>query len=72
MLPSQTGPDPPGQPAESDAALIGRSCSQPQAFAAIFDRHAEELYRYVVGRIGVQAAADVVAEVFVVAFRNRD
>lgn len=63
---------PPGQPAESDAALIGRSCSQPQAFAAIFDRHAEELYRYVVGRIGVQAAADVVAEVFVVAFRNRD
>jgi RNA polymerase sigma factor (sigma-70 family) len=72
MLPTPTGPDPPGQPADSDAALIGRSCSRPQAFAAIFDRHAEELYRYVVGRIGAQAAADVVAEVFMVAFRNRD
>jgi RNA polymerase sigma-70 factor (ECF subfamily) len=52
--------------------VIGTSCGQPQAFAAIFDRHADELYRYVVGRIGAQAAADVVAEVFLVAFRNRD
>jgi RNA polymerase sigma factor (sigma-70 family) len=72
MLPTPIGPDPPGQPAESDAALIGRSCSRPQAFAGIFDRHADELYRYVVGRIGAHAAADVVAEVFVVAFRHRD
>jgi RNA polymerase sigma factor (sigma-70 family) len=72
MLPTPIGPDPPGQPAESDAALIGRSCSQPQAFAAIFDRHADELYRYVAGRVGAHAAADVVAEVFVVAFRRRD
>lgn len=72
MLPTPIGTGPPGQPADSDAALIGTSCSRPQAFAAIFDRHADELYRYVVGRIGAQAAADVVAEVFVVAFRNRD
>jgi RNA polymerase sigma factor (sigma-70 family) len=72
MLPTPSGPDPPGQAADSDAALIGRSCGQPQAFAAIFDRHAEEVYRYVVGRIGAHAAADVVAEVFMVAFRNRD
>ena len=72
MPPTPSGPEPPGRAADSDAALIGRSCGQPQAFAAIFDRHAEEVYRYVVGRIGAHAAADVVAEVFMVAFRNRD
>ena len=71
-LPTPIGPDPPGQPADSDAAVISRSCSRPEAFAVIFDRHADELYRFVVGRIGTQAAADVVAEVFVVAFRARD
>ena len=71
MLPTPIGPDSPGQPADSDAALIGTSCRRPQAFAAIFDRHAEELYRYVVGRVGADAAADLVAEVFVVAFRTR-
>jgi DNA-directed RNA polymerase specialized sigma24 family protein len=71
-LPTPIGPDPPAQPADSDAALIGTSCSQPQAFAAIFDRHADGLYQYVAGRVGAHAAADVVAEVFVVAFRTRD
>jgi RNA polymerase sigma factor (sigma-70 family) len=72
MLATPIGPGRPGRPADSDAALIGASCSRPQAFAAIFDRHADELYRYVVGRVGAQAAADLVAEVFVVAFRSRD
>jgi RNA polymerase sigma factor (sigma-70 family) len=72
MLPTPSGPDPPGRPADSDAALIGTSCSRPQAFAAIFDRHADELYRYLVGRVGPQAAADLVADVFMVAFRTRD
>jgi RNA polymerase sigma factor (sigma-70 family) len=71
MLPTPTSPDSPGPAAGSDAALIGRSRSQPQAFAAIFDRHADELYRYVAGRVGGEAAADVVAEAFVVAFRTR-
>jgi RNA polymerase sigma-70 factor (ECF subfamily) len=71
-LPTPSGPEPPGPAAGSDAALIGRSCSQPQAFAAIFDRHADELYRYVAGRVGAEAAADVVAETFLVAFRGRD
>jgi RNA polymerase sigma factor (sigma-70 family) len=72
MLPTPVGSDPPGRPADSDAALIGASRGRPQAFAAIFDRHADELYRYVAGRVGAQVAADVVAEVFVVAFRTRD
>jgi len=64
-------PVPPGGAAETDAALIARSRGQPQVFAAVFERHADELYRYVARRIGGQAAADVVAEAFLVAFRNR-
>lgn len=86
MRPALTGPVPPGDSAganpgeanaaetgaaETDAVLIERSCGQPQQFATIFDRHADQVYHYVARRIGAQAAADVVAEVFLVAFRNR-
>jgi RNA polymerase sigma factor (sigma-70 family) len=71
-LPSPVGSDPPAPAAGSDAALIDASRHRPQAFAAIFDRHADELYRYLAGRVGAQVAADLVAEVFVVAFRARD
>lgn len=40
-------------------------------FAGLFDRYAEQLRRYVAGRIGRHAADDVVAETFVVALRRR-
>ncbi|MGH3070428.1 MAG: RNA polymerase sigma factor [Streptosporangiaceae bacterium] len=54
-----------------DAAVIERSWQDPEQFAALFDRHAGEMYRYAARRLGPQAAADVVSEVFLAAFRNR-
>jgi RNA polymerase sigma-70 factor (ECF subfamily) len=60
-----------GPAAPSDAAIIGRSVAVPECFAEIFDRHAEGIYRYAARRLGQQAAADVMSEVFLAAFRNR-
>ena len=57
--------------APSDAAVIGQSVADPELFAEIFDRHADGIYRYAARRLGQQAAADVVSEVFLAAFRNR-
>jgi RNA polymerase sigma factor (sigma-70 family) len=60
-----------GAAASSDAAIIERSVAVPECFAEIFDRHAEGIYRYAARRLGRQAAADVMSEVFLAAFRNR-
>jgi hypothetical protein len=45
-----------------DAALIARSRAEPEAFAAIFDRHATEIHRYASRRLGSALAEDVVGE----------
>jgi RNA polymerase sigma-70 factor (ECF subfamily) len=58
-------------PALSDAAIIEQSVAAPECFAEIFDRHAEDIYRYAARRLGQQAAGDVMSEVFLRAFRNR-
>jgi Sigma-70 region 2 len=55
-----------------DAALIARSRAEPEAFAAIFDRHATEIHRYASRRLGSALAEDVVGETFLTAFRLRD
>ena len=55
-----------------DATLIARSRTEPEAFAAIFDRHATEIHRYASRRLGASLAEDVVGETFLVAFRRRD
>jgi RNA polymerase sigma factor (sigma-70 family) len=60
--------DPPGQ---TDAEVIAGSLDDPERFAVIFDRHAGEIHRYAARRLGQQAAADVVSDVFLAAFRNR-
>jgi RNA polymerase sigma factor (sigma-70 family) len=57
--------------APSDAEVIAASRADPELFAAIFDRHADEIHRYAARRLGPQAAADVVSDVFLAAFRNR-
>ncbi|WP_131738142.1 RNA polymerase sigma factor [Actinomadura roseirufa] len=54
-----------------DASLIERSRSEPELFAAIFDRHAGRLRGYVARRLGPDAADDVVADTFLIAFRRR-
>ena len=57
--------------AVDDAALVARSRHEPEAFAELFRRHAAPLTRYVTRRLGPDAAEDVVAETFLVAFQQR-
>ena len=58
-------------PRLDDAALIQRSWHEPEAFAALYDRHAIPIYRFAGRRLGDQMADDVVAETFLAAFRRR-
>ncbi len=55
----------------SDAVVIRRSWTTPEAFGAVFDRHVDELHRYVARRLGPELADDVVADVFAAAFQQR-
>jgi RNA polymerase sigma-70 factor (ECF subfamily) len=56
---------------DDDATLIERSLNEPETFAALFDRHAPRLHRYVVRRLGPSEAEDVVADTFLAAFQRR-
>ncbi|MBM7167735.1 RNA polymerase sigma factor [Streptomyces sp. G44] len=57
--------------AESDASVIARSRDEPEAFAALFDRHADSVHRYAARRLGGEVADDLVAETFTTAFQQR-
>jgi hypothetical protein len=54
-----------------DVAVIEASRAEPDRFASLFDRHAPYIHRYLARRVGRQAADDLVAETFLVAFRKR-
>ena len=54
-----------------DAAVIEASRAEPDLFASLFDRHAPHIHRYLARRVGGQAADDLVAETFLVAFGKR-
>jgi RNA polymerase sigma-70 factor (ECF subfamily) len=60
-----------GTDADNDAVVIRASLSDPDRFAAIYDRYAAPLYRYAHQRVGPEIAEDVVAETFLAAFRGR-
>src|SRR5579872_2714168 len=64
--PGDTGGDQPG-----DAALIRRSLCAPECFALLFDRHGPSIHSYVARRLGPDAADDLTAEVFLIAFQRR-
>jgi DNA-directed RNA polymerase specialized sigma24 family protein len=55
----------------SDAAVIAASFDDPAAFATIFDRHAATLLRFLVRRVGPDAADGLVGESFRIAFERR-
>jgi len=55
-----------------DAAVIQLSRHEPEHFTVLFRRHAPHIRRYVVRRLGHDAADDIVAETFLLAFRQRD
>jgi RNA polymerase sigma factor (sigma-70 family) len=54
-----------------DADVIRASWTDPDRFAALYDRYAAQLYRYAYQRVGPQAAEDVVADTFLAAFGQR-
>jgi RNA polymerase sigma factor (sigma-70 family) len=56
---------------DDDAEIIGRSCAEPEQFAALFDRHAPLIHRYAARRVGREGADDLVAETFLAAFGKR-
>lgn len=58
-------------PGLSDAAEIELSLLHPERFAVIFDRYAGQVHRYAARRLGPAAADDIVADVFLIAFRRR-
>ena len=55
-----------------DAAVVQLSRHEPEHFSVLFRRHAPYIQRYVVRRLGQDAADDIVAETFLLAFRQRD
>src|SRR5258708_4283067 len=56
---------------DDDATVIRPSLSDPERFAFLVHRHAAAITRYVTRRLGADAAEDVAAETFLVAFRQR-
>jgi RNA polymerase sigma factor (sigma-70 family) len=60
----------PRVPPDDDAATIARSRREPQAFAAVFDRHWPAIHAFCTARAGA-AGEDLAAECFRVAFARR-
>jgi RNA polymerase sigma-70 factor, ECF subfamily len=58
-------------PPEADARVIEQSWTEPEAFAAIFERYFSQIHQYLARRVGDKSADDLAAEVFVVAFAQR-
>lgn len=71
MRPQSRAPAAPDADAD-DATVIGLSRDTPEHFTVLFRRHAPHIQRYVVRRLGPDAADDIVAETFLLAFRQRD
>ena len=55
----------------ADADVIKDSIANPGAFAAVFDRHAGVLFRFLVRRVGRDIADELLGETFRVAFEAR-
>lgn len=58
-------------PEPTDAGVIARSLTEPEAFTAIFARHFDALHRYLARRVGAGAADELASEVFARAFEHR-
>jgi RNA polymerase sigma factor (sigma-70 family) len=71
MTPQSQAPAEPDADAD-DATVIQLSRREPEQFTVLFRRHAPHIQRYVIRRLGSDAADDIVAETFLLAFRQRD
>jgi RNA polymerase sigma-70 factor, ECF subfamily len=57
--------------AETDADVIEASLRDPERFALLYDRHHSMVHRYIARRLGFDAADDLMAETFLIAFKAR-
>jgi len=64
--------NPADQAEPSDADLLARCGQDPASFAAIYDRHADDVHRFVLRRLGRDLADDLTADTFTAAFRHRE
>jgi len=55
----------------TDDELLARAVLRPQAFGALYERHAAAVFRYLARRVGAAAAEDLVGDVFVAALEAR-
>ena len=62
--------EPAGPPA-ADAAVIEQSWAEPERFEEIFRRYIRQIHRYLAARVGGRIADDLAAEVFTIAFAQR-
>lgn len=56
---------------ETDADVIRASLRDPERFALLYDRHHSMVHRYIARRLGLDAADDLMAETFLIAFKAR-
>lgn len=61
----------PTGPSATDAAVIEQSWDEPERFEAIFRRYFGRIHQYLAARVGVRIADDLAAEVFTIAFAQR-
>src|SRR3954471_19444396 len=54
-----------------DAEVIARSLDDPAQFAALYDRHAGIVFRFLVRRVGRDVADELLGETFRIAFERR-
>ena len=59
-------------PEPSDGDLIARSCREPRAFVAVFERHYGVVYGYLARRVGPALGEELAAETFEIAFAKRE
>ena len=55
----------------TDAEMISGSLTDPRLFAAVYDRHASTVFRFLVRRVGRDTADELVGDVFRIAFERR-
>lgn len=58
-------------PGSNDNRIIEGSLGEPEQFEEIYRRYRQDVFRFVVKRVGLSAAEDLTADVFVLAFRLR-
>ncbi|MDX6579082.1 MAG: hypothetical protein QOJ47_631, partial [Gaiellales bacterium] len=54
-----------------DRAAVRASCDEPRAFSSVFERHFDDVRRYLVRRVGSALGDELASETFARAFDGR-